>query len=298
MKSLDPLLQHLHRRGTGSWPTFARSVENFDADLNPTTCARALAEHALVEFDFAGSRDWSVTSVQLVSSFSGIAAWGGTGRHLAAAGLTVEMQARDLWVGRRPMTYNHAVRVRKEGAWPIGLTPITADEIRRALPSTESVIGAKAMDRVPLRRAEYLAVRAEERSNPDGGFRRTVLLGEWEPVEGVDMNRAGVWRVDRRTLIVTRNYRVFNPSPDAALWFGFAQAAVRLGIENLAIYADKVLHVARYPALPQTYVRALLLSEARETRSLRLEQRQFTNVTPGLVQWLSDKLCFTIPDVS
>jgi hypothetical protein len=298
VKALDPLLHHLHRRGTGSWSTFARSVENYDADLNPTACARALAEHALVEFDFTVARDWSVTSVQLVISTMGVAAWGGTGRHLIATGLEVEMQPRTAWVDGRALSYDHAVRVRKRREWPSGLTPVQVNEILQALPSTGTMIDAKPMDRAPLRRAEHLAIRSEERQNPDGGFRRTVLLGDWEPVERVDPGRPGVWRVDRRTHIVTRNHRVFNPSADAALWYGFTQAAVRFGIENLAIYEAPNLYIARYPALPPPYVRAMLLAGASESRPLRPERRQFTNVTPAMLQWLSSKLGFTITDVS
>jgi hypothetical protein len=298
VKALDPLLHHLHRRGGGSWSTFARSVENYDADLDATACARALAEHALVEFDFTGSRDWSVTSVQLVTSTLGVAAWGGTGRHLAATGLQVEIEPRTAWIGRRALSYDHAVRVRKGSEWPNGLTPVQVNDILQALPSTGAMIDAKPMERTPLRHADYLAIRSEERRNPDGGFRRTVLLGDWEPVERVDPGRPGVWRVDRRTHIVTRNHRVFNPSADAALWYGFTQAAERLGFENLAIYHNPDLYVARYPALPPTYVRAMLMAGARESRSLSPERRKFTKVTPAFVQWLSSKLGFQITDVS
>lgn len=298
MKALDPLLHHLHRRGAGSWSTFARSVENFDADLDPMACARAMSEHALVEFDFTGSRDWSVTAVQLVNSSNGVSAWGGTARHLASSGVEVEIQERVIWVGRRPMAYEHAVRVRNDGAWPHGLAPVQAVDIMQALSTTNAMIGAKPLDRTPVRRAEYLAIRAEERINPGGGFRRTVLLGDWQPVEAVDPGRAGTWRLDRRTYIVTRNHRVFNPPADAALWYGFSCSADRLGHENLAIYKKPDLHIARYPALPPTYVRAMLLSGAREMRSNRPERRQFTNVPPALMQWLSEKLCFSITDVS
>ncbi len=298
MTTLDPLLHHLHRRAGGSWSAFARSVENYDADLDPTACARALAEHALVEFDFTGSRDWSVTSVQLVTSTMGVAAWGGTGRHLTATGIEVEIQPRTAWVGRRALSYDHAVRVRKGREWPSGLTPVHVDDILQALPSIGAMIDAKPLERTPLRRADYLAVRSEERRNPDGGFRRTVLLGDWQPVERVDPGSPGVWRLDRRTHIVTRNHRIFNPSADAALWYGFTQAAVRFGPENLAIYENPDLYIARYPALPPPYVRAMLLAGARECRANRPERRQFTNVTPALIQWLSSRLGFTITDVS
>lgn len=298
MSALDPLLHHLHRRGGGAWSNFAHAVENFDFDVNPMACARLLSEHGLVEFDFTGARDWSVTSVQLVSSASGISAWGGTGRHLADSGIEVEIRERTGWIGSRSMSYDHAVRVRKRDTWPTGLEPIAADDVLRALPSMTAMIGAKPMDRTPERRAERLTIRTEERRNPDGGFRRTVLLGDWQAVERIDAGRPGTWRIDRRTLMITRNHTCFNPSQEAALWYGFALAAERLGYENLAMYDSPNLHIARYPPLPPPYARSLLLSGARECRSPRPERRTFTNVRAPLVAWLSDKLGFTITDVS
>jgi hypothetical protein len=294
--ALDPLLHHLHRRGGGSWSYFSQSVESFDSDLNPSSCARTLAEHALVEFDFSGTRDWSVTSVQFVSSQSGISAWGGTARYLNGPGLRV--QPRTAWVDRRFFTYRHGALIHKGGALPRGMSPVAADDILRVLPTVGAMIDAKPVDRVPVRKAERLVVRAEERRNPDGGFRRAVLVPDWEPTERIACDQAAVWRVDRRTHVITHNNRAFAPNAEAALWHGFVKAADRLGLENLAIYDGRDLRILRYPPLPIPYVRALLLADAREIASDRRERRQFTNVSAALVRWLGEKLGFTITDVS
>jgi hypothetical protein len=95
MNDLDPLIHHLHRQGSGSWAQFARSVENFDVRLDPWSCARSLAEHAIVEFDFDHDRSWSVTSVQLVEIERQVTvAWGGTPRALTSIGVDFELGKR------------------------------------------------------------------------------------------------------------------------------------------------------------------------------------------------------------
>jgi hypothetical protein len=97
---------------------------------------------------------------------------------------------------------------------------------------------------------------------------------------------------------MTRNYRIFDLHAEEALWRGFVDAAASLGSDRLAIGERQDLHIVRYPALPVPYVRAMLLSGAREVASDWSERRKFTNVTPVLLQWLSDRLGFTITNVS
>jgi hypothetical protein len=293
MNDLDPLIHHLHRQGSGSWAQFSRCVEAFDETLDPWSCARGMAEHAIVEFDFDNDRDWSVTSVQLVDiDRQGTVAWGGTPRALTSLDVDVEKGTRSTWIDRVEFRYEHGVRIgRRGGRWPRGLTPIGSATIVDAIPSLSNVVGARPASEAPLRKAERLAVSLLERPNP-GGIRPYELRSEWVPSDGVSPNRDAAWKLDRSTYLISRNHRLFWVQKDVALWAGFLTEASRLGIEHLMYYDDSAaaLQMAAYPRLPVAYVRALLLSGARESESRHRNKRLFRNVEPRTASWLGGKL--------
>lgn len=294
MKWLDPLVYHLHRIGSGSWAHFSRAVDAFDASLNARSCARAMAEHAIVEFDFDHGRDWSVTSAQLIDTDSyGTVAWGGTQRSLAACGeIELENGTRSLLVDGTEYSYEHAIRVRRRGrAWPRALTPVNVNTILNVIPALPTVIGSRPLSDVPVRKAERLHVSTLERRNP-GGVRSYRLSGAWEPCDGISVRHNATWKLDRATYVVSRNHRLFWAQPDIALWAGFVGTADRLGIENLVYYDDEAhtLLLARFPWLPVPYVRALLLCGARELPSERRDKRLFRNVAPQTATWLLNQL--------
>lgn len=291
MTSIDPILHHLHRRGSGSWSFFTRSIEAYDPSIDALACARALAEHALIEFDFDNDLSWSVTGVTLVDTGNAVVAWGGTARGLFNHdGLVAESGNRTLIFDGAVYSYQHAVRVRKVGReWPRGFALSSASAIRGLIPEIMTVIGAQPCDRIPQRKAQQLIIALQERVNP-GGFRQRRLSGEWHSAEGIVPQRNAVWRIDRATYLVTRNHRVFWAQVDPALWYGFTEAAQRLGREHLLFCDNDTLHVAAYPRLPIPLVRALLLSGAREARSERRDRRLFKNVDLVLAEWFGNKL--------
>lgn len=259
--------------------------------MDATACARALAEHALIEFDFDNDLSWSVTGVNLVDTGKATVAWGGTARGLfTQEGLEAELGTRLLTIAGAVHSYEHAVRVRKVGReWPRGFAPSSACAIRGLIPEIATVIGASPCDRMPQRKAQELTIALEERVNP-GGFRRHRLSREWHPADRIIPQRNAVWRIDRATYLVTRNHRVFWAQVDPALWYGFTEAAQRLGREHLLSYDNDTLHVAAYPGLPIPFVRALLLSGARETQFQIRDKRLFRNVDTELAEWFGNML--------
>lgn len=293
MKLLDPLVYHLHRQGTGSWSQFSRAVEAFDETLDGWSCARALAEHATVEFDFDNDRSWSVTSVQLVNmERHGTVAWGGTSRALSSYDIDVETGVRLAWIDGVAFGYTHGVRVRRRGGqWPRNLIPIGISSIMDHIPAFSTIVAARPAAVIPIRKAERLEVKAVERRNP-GGFRFHELRSTWEPSDGVSVYQDAAWKLDRSTHLVSRNHRVFWVQGDIALWWGFLTAAERLGIEHLVRYDQEAatLLIAVYPKLPVAYVRALLLCGARESQPARRDIRVFKNVLPATASWLASKL--------
>lgn len=261
--------------------------------------SRALAEHALVEFDFSNDRRWSVTRARTVDVGNRITAWGGTHRSLAGLGAKTKIEERTIRIGSAFGHYRHAASIRRLGAWPQGWEPQEAHEIRNSLPSLGALLSASPRVDLLLWRGIERAFFSLPRVYDAVRGHRTVVRTEWRPAGRIVAGPgAALWRIGRRRYLFANNYIVREVDQEVGIWLQLAVALRPLGLEHAFFYEQfregfnpiGRLTLSAFPTLPMPYVRGLLLSGAVERKDGPPDKRVFDNLAPSHAEWLRLRL--------
>lgn len=294
--NIDPLLRYLRLRGRGGWGVFADRVNAFGPNLDSRSLARGLSEHALVEFDFEKSR-WSacgtnLISVRLMSGGSAVSAWGGTPERLKYAGLAIEESRRTIHTWSGSVSYTHASRVLKpSNGWPRSWEPTDAARIRAIIPSLDAVSKKSKIKASPrsgrLLEFRFRSITRAKENRPT----RWVEIG-WSARHAIDPLVTGLWRINRGDFAFMYKGVAKRLTFEVGAWLAFRYWLFANGIEQGLVYdaTRTTLYISAAPYLPVVYVRALMLSGARESGVIRDRLRAFYNVDRELCDWFTGLL--------
>lgn len=288
---LDPLLFYLHDRGHGGWPTFAAGVERYEDSLDPHLVGRFLSEHAAVEFDWDGSRSWSVTNAQIVKRTAAKdvrwSLWGGTfrsSRALALSGVRSQIELRHGYdrTGKR-YCYRHAVALDPTAMIDYADAAATVDSkaLLEVLPALRSILHECPMASPPPILEKY-----EATSPSFGHFVRAQFSTEQNKL----------WRVIREGYGRRRYFYCDGQNVRQVQgWLGFwLERSARWPLENSAIYrpSDTTFVLPGFPVLPILYTRAILLAGGieRDPSVSARRIRWFSNVPADVAKRISNLL--------
>ncbi len=288
---IDPLLRYFRLKGRGSWSSFASAVEAFAPDLDGRSLARGLSEHSLIEFDYE-RLTWSVApttivSVRQQSGGRAFSAWGGSMRPIKDVELLFEPGTRTIHTWSGDVEYSHALRIKQPSAgWPRSWEPTEADGVRDRLPTLDAVL-YRSGSLESRRSGDPLEFHFHSLSRVSDGQPARWVEVRYGARRSIDTASPSLWRLRHGRFVYTENGRAAKVSFEVGAWLAFRAWLRMNGVERGLAYDEqrKALYISAAPYLPVPYVRALMMSGARESAYVGDKIRVFHNVDASLRDW-------------
>ena len=292
--TIDPLLRFLRLKGSGSWSAYASAVDAFAPDLDARSLARGLAEHALVEFDYERQR-WSVAPTAIVAvpqknGSTAYTAWGGTPRAVSDAGIFFNPSTRTIHTWSGDVEYTDTGRVEKpKNGWPRSWEPTHADIVRARIPRLDAVLRNAPIVESP-RLGQPLEFEFRNLKGAGDGKPARWVDADFGERTTIDVSTPTMWKRRQGKYVYPHGGRAAVVDYEVGAWLAFRAWLKSNGVELGIVYDDKqeTLYISAAPFLPVPYVRALMLSGARESIYFGNRIRVFHNVDSELRDWLAD----------